>query len=103
MTWTFILVGGPYGGTAEGPAWDGEGLLFTHIPASRIMRYANSRGSTVFRENTNWANGLMFDSEGRLFACEGDARRVVRYEPDGGVTVLAEYRRVGGSNIDAGD
>jgi gluconolactonase len=31
----------------------------------------------------------MFDPRGRLYACEGDARRVVRYE-NGGVTVLAD-------------
>ena len=91
MSWDFVLVNGPYGGTAEGPAWDGDGLLFTHIPASRIMRYdPRTAGSTVFRSDTNYANGLMFDPEGRLYACEGGARRVVRYEPDGGATVLAD-------------
>ena len=36
--WTFELIAGPYGGTTEGPAWDGQALLFTHIPANRIMR-----------------------------------------------------------------
>ena len=37
--WTFELIAGPYGGTTEGPAWDGQALLFTHIPGNRIMRY----------------------------------------------------------------
>src|SRR6059036_1632943 len=32
MDWTFELLAGPYGGTTEGPAWDGQALLFTHIP-----------------------------------------------------------------------
>ena len=91
MTWDFVIVSGPYGGTAEGPAWDGSGLLFTDIPHSRIMRYDPARrGATEFRTETNHANGLMFDSEGRLYACEGGARRVVRYEPDGGTTVLVD-------------
>ena len=91
MSWSFELVDGPYGGVTEGPAWDGTGLLFTHIPASRILRFDPETGaSSVYREGTNYANGLMFDQPGRLFACEGDARRVVRYEPDGGVTVLAD-------------
>ena len=91
MNWEFVLIDGPYGGTTEGPAWDGSGLLFTHIPGSRIMRYdPRSRSSTVFRSDTNWANGLMLDPEGRLYACEGGARRVVRYEPDGGTSVLAD-------------
>ena len=91
MTWKFDLLIEAYGGTTEGPAWDGSGLLFTHIPASRIMRYDPATGSaTVFRSGTNCANGLMFDPEGRLYACEGDARRMVRYESDGSVTVLVD-------------
>ncbi len=91
MSWRFELLDGPYGGVTEGPAWDGSGLLFTHIPSSRIMRFDPRSGSSeVYREGTNCANGLMFDPEGRLYACEGDARRVVRYEADGGATVLAD-------------
>jgi gluconolactonase len=59
------------------------------------MRYdPEQRSCRVFRENTNCANGLTFDAEGRLYGCEGgatvDTRRVVRYEPGGGVTVLAD-------------
>jgi len=78
MSWNFIIVGGPFGGVTEGPAWDGSGLLFTHIPASRIMRYdPQSRSSMIFRSDTNNANGLMFDSNGVLYACEGGARRMV--------------------------
>ena len=91
MAWNFELLIEPYGGTTEGPAWDGTGLVFTHIPASKIMRYDPVTGSsTVFRSGTNCANGLMFDPQGRLYACEGDARRVVRYEADGAATVLAD-------------
>lgn len=91
MSWQFILVNGPYGGTAEGPAWDGSALLFTHIPTSRIIRYdPQTRGSSVYRADTNNANGLMFAPDGRLYACEGGGRRVVRYEADGSATVLAD-------------
>ena len=91
MPWTFDLVDGPYGGTTEGPAWDGSGLLYTHIPASKILRYdPDTGGSTVWRDGTNQANGTVLDPGGVLHACEGDARRVVRYERDGSVTVLAD-------------
>ena len=91
MSWEFELIDGPYGGTIEGPAWDGSGLLFTNIPTSRIMRYDPETGSSsVFRSETNCANGLMLDPQGFLYGCEGGARRVVRYEPDGGTTVLAD-------------
>ena len=32
-------VAGPFNRLTEGPVWDGQKLLFTHIPASRIMAY----------------------------------------------------------------
>jgi gluconolactonase len=95
MPWQFELLDGPYGGVSEGPAWDGSALLFTHIQESRIMKYDPKSGVvSVFRENTNCANGLNFDHDGRLYACEGgatvDARRVVRYDGPGPPTVLAD-------------
>ena len=91
MSWQFIMVNGPYGATAEGPVWDGSGLLFTHIQGSEILRYdPGSKSSSLFRSDTNYANGLALDGEGRLYACEGDARRVVRYDGEGEPTVLAD-------------
>jgi gluconolactonase len=95
MSWNFELIGEPYGGVSEGPAWDGSMLLFTHIQASRIMKYDPATGAvTAWRENTNCANGLNYDAQGRLHGCEGgataDSSRVVRYNPDGGFTVLAD-------------
>jgi len=93
--WTFETLDPAYGAVTEGPAWDGSGLLFTRIQQSRIMRYDPVSGAcAIFRENTNCANGLTFDAKGRLYGCEGgaaiDGRRVVRYESDGSVTVLAD-------------
>ena len=76
----FSIVSGPFGGVTEGPAWDGELLLFTHIDSSRIFAYDPiSRVTSVHRENTNFCNGTMFNNEGRYFGCEGGARRVVEY------------------------
>jgi gluconolactonase len=90
MVWEFRLIA-TLSGLTEGPAWDGSGLLFTEIPKSRIWRYDPATGvCTEFRAGTNEANGLMLDPDGRLYACEGGGRRIVRYEPDGGVTVLAD-------------
>ena len=93
MTWTFERLAGPIGDITEGPAWDGGGLLFTDISNNQIMRYdPQTGGCRVFRSGTNGANGLMLDGKGRLYACEGKGagRRVVRYESDGDVTVLAD-------------
>ena len=92
MSWNFTNVNGPYGGTTEGPVWDGGGgLLFTFIPGSLIMRYdPAARACDIYKDGTNNANGLALDSSGALFACEGGGRRVVRYEADGSVKVLAD-------------
>lgn len=101
--WRFEVVAGPVG-FAEGPAWDGSGLLFADIPASRILRYSPSDGRvSVYREGTHEGNGLAFDGEGRLYGCQGGpgGRRVVRYEPDGSQTVVAdrfEGRRLNSPN-----
>lgn len=95
MAWQFELISPPYGGVSEGPVWDGRVLLYTEIQRSRIMKYDPATGElSVWRENTNCCNGLNYDKQGRLYGCEGgatvDARRIVRYEPDGSVTVLAD-------------
>ena len=83
----------------EGPVFSRIGfLLFSDIPAERIMKYdfpPGRRGPgngemTVFREKSNRANGLTFDHQGRLLTCEGGAGRVTRTEKDGLITVLAK-------------
>ena len=91
MSWNFTIIDGPYGNVTEGPAWDGSGLLFTYIAGNQILRFdPDTSRSTEFRSDSNSANGLMFDPAGTLFACEGGARRVVRYEADGSATVLTD-------------
>jgi len=91
MSWKFELIYGPVGNVTEGPAWDGESLLFTDIFASRILRLDPATGViSTFRSDTNYCNGINFDSEGRLYGCEGGARRFVRYEPDGSTTVVTD-------------
>ena len=91
MTWNFELLQPPYGDVSEGPVWDGSALFYTQIQACRIMRYdPQTEKLTVHRTGTNYANGLVMDAGKRILACEGGARRVVRYEPDGNVTVLID-------------
>jgi gluconolactonase len=78
---------------AEGPAWNGVGrfLLWSDIPNNRQMRWIEDDGHvSVFRNPSGNSNGNTFDWEGRQIACEHGNRRVVRYEHNGGVTVLAD-------------
>ncbi|HEX2113228.1 MAG TPA: SMP-30/gluconolactonase/LRE family protein [Alphaproteobacteria bacterium] len=84
-----------YRGTmwAEGPAWNtvGRYLLWSDIPADEQLRWIEEDGhvSRRFRSPAGNSNGNTFDFQGRQIACEHGNRRVVRYEHDGKVTVLA--------------
>ncbi len=77
----------------EGPAWCSQGryLVWSDIPNNRQMRYLEDDGRvTVFRSPSNNSNGNTFDFQGRQLSCEHSGRRVVRYEHDGSVTVIAD-------------
>ena len=55
------------------------------------MRYLEEDSHvTVFRNPSGYSNGNTFDFAGRELSCEHGNRRVVRYEPNGGVTVIAD-------------
>src|SRR5690349_8058997 len=58
----------------EGPACAADGTVyFSDIANNRIMRFdPASRTQSVFRCPSNRANGLLFDAQGRLLACEGN-------------------------------
>lgn len=76
----------------EGPLWDPrtDSLLFSDIPANRIYRWRDGHGFETFRESSGKSNGLTWDLEGRLLACEHLNRRVSRTEADGSVISLVE-------------
>jgi gluconolactonase len=78
---------------AEGPAWSSQGryLVFSDIPTNRQFRWIEDDNRvTVFRFPANNSNGNSFDAQGRQLSCEHLTRRVVRYEHDGSITVLAD-------------
>jgi gluconolactonase len=78
---------------AEGTAWNGSGnyLVWSDIPNNVQMRYLPEDGHvSVMRSNSNFSNGNTFDGSGRQISCEHASRRVVRYDLDGKVTVLAD-------------
>jgi gluconolactonase len=58
----------------EGPACAADGTVyFSDIVGNRIVRYDPRTGRhDVFRHPSGRANGLLFDVEGRLLACEGN-------------------------------
>lgn len=75
----------------EGPVWHPDGyLLFSDIPANRIVKWTADGNVETFRAPSGHSNGLTYDRQGRFIACEHGNRRVSRTEPDGAITVLAE-------------
>jgi gluconolactonase len=74
-------------GAGEGPAPDGKGNIY-FTGHGRITKRDAAGAVTVFKEIG--ANGLIFDLQGRLVACNPSNRRVVRFEPNGEMTILAD-------------
>ena len=87
----------------EGPVWSPDGaLLFSSPNTNAIYRWHPSGRVSVFRSKSGYSgvdigrfrqpgsNGLTFDPEGRLTICQHGNRRVIRVEPHGNVTVLAD-------------
>jgi gluconolactonase len=85
----------------EGPVWDAPSgsVIFSDIPASRLYRWSPDGGLSIYRAPSSKANGNTLDREGRLLSCEHETSRVVREEPDGTLTVLAD--RFGGAEFDS--
>lgn len=81
----------------EGPTVAEDGtVFFTDLGNNRIMRLSTDGQLSTFRQPSNDANGLIFDSQWRLLACEGGdgetaLPRVTRTDMETGeVEVLAD-------------
>ena len=77
----------------EGPVWLGDVrcLLWSDIPNNRVLKWEEETGAvSIWRKPSNNANGHTRDRQGRIIACEHEGRRVVRFEYDGSITVLAD-------------
>jgi gluconolactonase len=87
----------------EGPVWARDGaLLFSSPNTNVIYRWSPLGKVTVFRSKSGYtgadigryhqpgSNGLTFDPEGRLVMCQHGNRRILRVEPHGNTTVLAD-------------
>ncbi len=78
---------------AEGPAWSNQGhyVVFSDVSGNVQYRYIWEDGRvTPFRRPSYNSNGNSFDFQGRQLSCEDFNRRVVRWENDGTMTVIAD-------------
>lgn len=83
------------GSFTEGPAYGPDRCIYFSDIGNRIMRFDPATNkTTAFRDPSGRANGLDFDAQGRLVACEGSNtggnRRVSLTEKDGKVRTLAD-------------
>ncbi|MBY0232882.1 MAG: SMP-30/gluconolactonase/LRE family protein, partial [Gemmataceae bacterium] len=82
------------GSGGEGPAWHPELGVLTSGRGG-IHRFHEGK-SSIHRKDAG-TNGLLFDKEGRLLACEPVQRRVTRTDAKGRIEVLAE--KLGGKRF----
>src|SRR4051812_46789830 len=88
---------------SEGPVWSKHErcLYFSDVPQNVIYRFDELGGLSPFLKPSGYwgttprggepgSNGLTFDNEGRLVACQHGERRVARREKDGKWTTLAD-------------
>jgi gluconolactonase len=87
----------------EGPVWTRDGaLLFSSPNTNVVYRWTPTGALTVFRPKSGYtgfdigryhqpgSNGLTFDPDGLLTLCQHGNRRVIRVNPHGDITVLAD-------------
>lgn len=86
---------------AEGPVWfpAAQMLLFSDIPAHRMMRWTAETGCSIFREDSGYSNGNTRDPQGRLVTCHHGLRAVTRTEAEGSLTTLASH--AGGKRLNS--
>jgi gluconolactonase len=78
---------------AEGPAWSSEGQYFVFSDVAADTQYRvlwDDHHVTAFRKPSHNSNGNSFDFQGRQLSAEHFNRRVVRWEHDGTMTVIAD-------------
>jgi gluconolactonase len=61
------------------------------MPGDHLRRWSERDGVTTFRKPCHKSNGLTWDREGRLLACEHASSRVTRTEVDGRITPIATH------------
>jgi sugar lactone lactonase YvrE len=84
------LVGEGYKGT-EGPATNAAGeVFFNDTGASKTYKVALDGQVSVVNADAKKANGEAFGPDNRLYSVSMREPKVLRYEPDDKVTVLAE-------------
>jgi gluconolactonase len=94
VTYHFEKVGTGFFFT-EGPLWHptGKFLLWSDMPGDHMRRWSATDGVTTFRKPCNMSNGLTYDRQGRLLACEHATSQVTLTRLDGTIVPIATHYR----------
>jgi len=75
----------------EGPATNARGeLYFNDVPTSKTYRLNGSGKAETFVEESGKGDGQAFGPDGRLYAAAGGENKIVAYQTDGSMEVIAE-------------
>jgi gluconolactonase len=75
----------------DGLAWSRSGFLAAaDVRQRKIFRIDSDPHPKILRDNDGGASGLAYDSQGRLYVCESETRRVTRVDLKGDLEMLAE-------------
>src|SRR5438445_8208214 len=76
------------GSGGEGPAWHPKlGVLTTGN--NHIWRLDRDGKSAIYRKDAG-CNGLLFNKDGRLLACDSAQRRIILIDAEGKLKILAD-------------
>ena len=96
-SWQLVSEGHGY---TEGPAVNEQGeVFFSDIPNNRIHKIGLDGKVSVFAENTQRANGLMFGTDGVLYACRMGDSAIVSYDDAGEASVAVSLGDVGCNDL----
>ena len=77
----------------EGPVWNPieSFLFFSDIPGDVRYSWDADIGLKEVQRPNHKGNGMTYDANLNLLVCEHETSRVVRFEPDGTETIIADY------------
>ena len=86
--WELVSAGHKF---TEGPAVDATGqVYFTDIPESKIFKIDLDGKASLFLENSQKTNGLMFGPGGKLYGCQSGSRKIVAFDEKGQTETIAD-------------
>jgi sugar lactone lactonase YvrE len=78
-------------GFTEGPAANKKGeVFFTDLSNDVIHKIGLDGKVSVFKKECGWSNGLMFGSDGKLYACQNGNKRIVAFDDNAKEETIAE-------------